>query len=91
MPEVKKKNPSEKRIKQSIKLHEKNVAVKSEIKTVFKKAIEAVEQKKAEAQEAVHAAVVTIDKAANKKIVHKNKAARKKSRLMKKAAAAEKK
>jgi small subunit ribosomal protein S20 len=88
VPEVKRKNVSAKRIKQSIERHEKNVAVKSEIKTVFKRAIEAVEQSKGEAQSLIHAAIVTIDKAANKGIVHKNKAARKKSRLMKKKAAA---
>jgi small subunit ribosomal protein S20 len=84
VPEVKRKNVAAKRTKQSIKSHEKNVAVKSEIKTVFKRAVDAVEQGKSESKELIHAAVVSIDKAASKGIVHKNKAARKKSRLMKK-------
>ncbi|MHC9540368.1 MAG: 30S ribosomal protein S20 [Vulcanimicrobiota bacterium] len=79
------KDTAEKRIKQSEKRHERNVAAKSKIKTAFKKALEAVEQGKTdEVKELVKTAVVTIDTAASKKIMHKNKAARKKSRLMKK-------
>ena len=35
-----------------------------------------------ESREAVHAAVIALDKAAQKGIIHKNKAARQKSRLM---------
>jgi small subunit ribosomal protein S20 len=81
----KKKSGSEKRIIQSRRRHEKNVAVKSEVKTVFKKALETIHEGVAEAA-ATHVknAVITIDKAASKGIVHKNKAARKKSRLAKK-------
>ncbi|MDQ7821904.1 MAG: 30S ribosomal protein S20 [Candidatus Eremiobacteraeota bacterium] len=80
-----KKSPSEKRIKQSEKRHDKNVAAKSKVKTAFKKTEAAIAQgKNEEAKVLAREAVVTIDKAASKRIVHKNKAARKKSRLVKK-------
>lgn len=84
--EAQKKKPGpEKRIIQSRKRHEKNVAVKSEVKTVFKKALETIQGGVAEAAAThVKSAVITIDKAASKGIIHKNKAARKKSRLAKK-------
>lgn len=86
------KDTAEKRIKQSEKHHERNVATKSKIKTAFKKAIDAVEQGKTEeVKDLVKTAVVAIDTAASKNIVHRNKAARKKSRLMKKANEAAKK
>jgi len=86
------KNTAEKRIKQSEKRHERNVATKSKIKTAFKKALDAVEQGKTdEVKELVKSAVVAIDTAASKDIFHKNKAARKKSRLMKKMNEAAKK
>mgnify|MGYP004604806003 CR=1 FL=1 len=59
---------------------EANKANRSELKTVIKKA-------RAEGADAavVKAAVVTVDKAAGKGLIHKNKAARLKSQLAKKA------
>lgn len=76
---------SEKRIRQADKRHTKNVSAKSNLKTISKKAGEAIEQGNSEkAAPLVHAAIIAIDKNAGKGIIHKNKAARKKSRMTKK-------
>jgi small subunit ribosomal protein S20 len=61
-----------------------NSSVKSELKTLFKKASSMIEQKIGEKADSVKKAIKAIDSAAGKGIVHKNQAARKKSRLMKK-------
>lgn len=58
-------------------------------KTRMKNVVKAVEtavnqQDRDQAQEALHAAVSTIDRVASKGVIHKNKAARQKSRLTKK-------
>ena len=67
-------------VKKSRERHVRNIAVKSKIKTVIKKAHAAGEE---EVKQAVSAATSVIDKAAQKGIIHKNAAARRKSRLMK--------
>lgn len=59
---------------------EANKAAKSKLKTVLKRA----RAEEADAV-AVKTAVVSIDKAAGKSLIHKNKAARLKSQLAKKA------
>ena len=64
------------------KAHERNKAVRSELKSRIKSAVETGDE------EAVRLAVKRIDSAAQKGVIHKNAAARKKSRLMKKVAAA---
>ena len=61
---------------------EQNKSIRTGIKTIIKKAHEAIKDGKNQA-EAVRIAEATIDKAAAKDVVHKNKAARQKSRLMK--------
>ncbi|MHB0913552.1 MAG: 30S ribosomal protein S20 [Armatimonadota bacterium] len=61
-------------VKKSRERHARNIAVKSKIKTMVKKAKVDVTL--------VPAATSTIDKAAEKGIIHKNAAARRKSRLM---------
>ncbi len=58
------------------KAHERNKAVRSELKSRIKSAQSGDE-------EAVRAAIKKIDMAAQKGVIHKNAAARKKSRLMK--------
>ncbi|HME81035.1 MAG TPA: 30S ribosomal protein S20 [Candidatus Eremiobacteraceae bacterium] len=68
----------------SEKRRERNLAVKSTLKSAFKKAVDAP------TPEAVKAAVSAHDKAAARGIIHKNKANRKKSRLAKRTAAAKK-
>ena len=68
------------------KAHERNKAVKSELKTRVKSASNAIGSDTED--EAVRLAVKRLDMAAAKGVIHKNQAARRKSRLMKKAAAA---
>ena len=68
------------------KRHERNKAVKAELRTRVKTATNTVGED--DNAEAVRLAVKRIDKAASKGIIHKNAAARKKSRLMKKVSAA---
>ena len=72
----------------SRKNHLRNVSAKSAMKTFIKKAKLAVETPSIEAAataEAVRLACKTIDKTAERGIIHKNQAARRKSRLMKRA------
>jgi small subunit ribosomal protein S20 len=63
--------------------HERNKAVKSELKTRVKTATTTGDG------DAVRTAQKRLDKAASKGVIHKNQAARRKSRLMKGAAAAQ--
>jgi small subunit ribosomal protein S20 len=70
----------------SRKNHERNIAAKSAAKTYVKKArtaIDAVKTDSAAAVEALRLACKTLDKTAERGIIHKNQAARRKSRLMK--------
>lgn len=77
---------AKKRILINAKKRLRNMAIKSAVKTIFKKANMAIlEEKNPEkAEKMVGRAVIAIDKAATKGIIHKSKAARKKSRIMKK-------
>ncbi len=75
-----------KRNKTNAKAHERNKAVKAELKTRVKQADAAIGTD--DDGEALRAAVKRIDMAASKGIIHKNAAARKKSRLMKRVNAA---
>lgn len=61
----------------------RNQRVRSAAKTAFKHALFGVDTAPAEAREAVRKAIIALDKAVSKSIIHKNKAARKKARLMK--------
>ncbi len=78
-----------KRNKQNEKARLRNRAVRSEMKTREKTALEAAGTENE--AEALGAALKRIDKATQKGVLHKNTAARKKSRLVKavKAASAE--
>jgi len=67
-------------VKKSRERHARNIAVKSQIKTMVKKAQAAGED---DVKQAVSVATSVIDKAAEKGIIHKNAAARRKSRMMK--------
>jgi small subunit ribosomal protein S20 len=71
-----------KRILTNNKRHERNKAVKAEVRTRTKVATETIGSD--DNDEAVRLAVKRIDSAAAKGVIHKNAAARKKSRLMKK-------
>ena len=70
------------------KRHERNKAVKSELKTRVRVALRTAEEGGEHAAEALRMAQRRLDKAASKGVIHKNQAARRKSRLMKSAAAA---
>lgn len=72
----------------SRKNHLRNIAAKSAMKTFVKKAraaIDTVATDVATTAEAVRLACKSIDKTAERGIIHKNQASRRKSRLMKRA------
>ncbi len=73
---------AKKKARQAVKHRERNVAQRSMIRSLIKKAVKAVESKdKAAAQTAYNEMVPVLDRYANKGMIHKNKAARHKSRL----------
>lgn len=71
-----------KRAKQNIKRHQRNMAIKSRIKTLIGRVNEAKDGE--EAQEALIKAISVLDRAAQKGVIHKNVVSRKKSRLTRK-------
>ncbi|HSV74997.1 MAG TPA: 30S ribosomal protein S20 [Chthonomonadales bacterium] len=76
-------------VKKSRQNQLRNVSARSAMKTYVKKAKVAIQGGSAEeAAAAVSKAVSTIDKTAERGIIHRNAAARRKSRLMKLAAKA---
>jgi len=75
---------SKARIKTNIRDHNKNIPVKSAIKTLVKKAETAIAAGSDDLQSLINKTAKTIDTAVSRGILHKNTAARKKSRLMKK-------
>ena len=76
-----------KRNKQNEVRHQRNKAVRSELKTRTKTAVTAAAAGVPEAGERLRMAVKRIDKAASKGVIHPNQAARRKSRLMRIVAA----
>jgi small subunit ribosomal protein S20 len=72
-----------KRNRQNVKRHDRNKAVRSELKTRVKRAVILAETGGEDAGLAAKLAVKRIDKAATKGVIHKNAAARRKSRLQK--------
>ncbi len=74
-----------KRNRQTQKRHERNKAVRSEMRTRTKRAIVALNEGAEESPEALRLAVKRIDKAAAKGVIHRNQAANRKARLMKRA------
>jgi small subunit ribosomal protein S20 len=76
-----------KRNKQNEKAHERNKAVKSNLKTAVRKFREAAEAgNKDEAIVLSRDAARKLDKAVSKGVIHKNQAANRKSSIFKKAA-----
>jgi small subunit ribosomal protein S20 len=71
----------------SRKNHLRNISAKSAMKTFIKKAKAAIDthSEVATTADAIRVACSTIDKTAERGIIHKNQAARRKSRLMKRA------
>jgi small subunit ribosomal protein S20 len=75
-----------KRNKQNEKARQRNKAVKSGLKTSVRKFREAADSGNVEdATLAMRAAVVKLDKAASKGVIHKNQAANRKSAIAKRA------
>ncbi len=70
-----------KRNKQNESRHERNKAVKSELRTRVKNAATAADEGAADAKAALTLAIKRLDKAASKGIIHKNQAANRKARL----------
>ena len=79
MPNIK---SAKKRVVLAEKRNLRNKAYKSSLRTIIKKANTAVESKADDRAEVVKAAIVKIDQAAAKGVIHKNKAAHKKSSLV---------
>lgn len=76
-----------KRNKQNEKAHERNKAVKSELKTAIRRTREAVAGgDKAKAAEALRSASTKLDKAVSKGVIHKNQAANRKSAIARQVA-----
>jgi small subunit ribosomal protein S20 len=73
-----------KRIRIAEKRRERNTSYNSRVKTMLKKAEQTIASGTADVA-TITAAISTLDKAADKGVIHKNNAARRKSRLMKKA------
>lgn len=85
MPGAKKSLSAQKAARVAERKRLRNRAIRSSVKTSIIKAEKLISSKEVEpAKEAVTAAIETLDKAANKGVIHSNKAARHKSRLMKK-------
>lgn len=82
MPNIKSQKD---RVVQSAKEQAHNKAIKSNLKTVVKKANAAIVSGAADKDAAVKVAVSAIDKAKSKGVLHKNTAARKISRMAKRA------
>lgn len=71
-----------KRARQAVKQNAHNSSLRSELRTAIKKVIKAIaDGDKAAAQAVYQTSVSTVDRIADKKVIHKNKAARHKSRL----------
>jgi len=73
-----------KRVRQTEKRTARNRVARSQVKTAIRHFDEALIEDKTTAESKLREAMVKIDKAASKGIIHKNKAARQKSRLTKK-------
>jgi small subunit ribosomal protein S20 len=72
-----------KRNLQNARRHERNKAVRSQLKTRIKQADRAAGDAAEDTDESVRRAVKALDMAAAKGIIHKNQAANRKSKLMK--------
>jgi small subunit ribosomal protein S20 len=71
-----------KRNRQNEKRHQRNKAVRSELRTRVKRARQAIDAGADDAAALTRAAAKRIDSAASKGVIHRNAAARRKSRLM---------
>jgi small subunit ribosomal protein S20 len=73
-----------KRVEVAERNRQRNVTIKSSVKTAAKKVLEGISSKSETLKDDLVSAISKLDKAASKGILHKNTVARRKSRLMKK-------
>ncbi|MCL2013677.1 MAG: 30S ribosomal protein S20 [Oscillospiraceae bacterium] len=83
MPNIK---SAKKRVKVNAVKAFRNKRIKSNLKTILKKADAAITGSGEDKKDAVILAIKTVDKACAKGVMHKNKAARQKSQLARKLA-----
>lgn len=79
-----------KRIRSSARKRQRNILVRSSVRTAAKKATVAARSAAPDSAVVVKRAVSELDRAVSKGVMHKNSAARRKARLMKKLNAAAK-
>ena len=80
-----------KMIRVALKRRKRNQPIRTELKTLVKKTRTDIDYGRlSDAQSEIRSAMSALDKAANKKVIHRNAADRRKSRLMKRLAKAEK-
>ena len=72
-----------KRIRTTNRNEKRNKAIKSSLKTSIKSAKSLIVSKGKDIEKFIKIAIVNLDKAVSKGVLHKNAAAKKKSRLMK--------
>ena len=72
-----------KRWRQSIQRRDRNRAIKSRTRTLLAKALDSIDGAEDDAEDAVRAAIASLDSAAQKGVIHANAAARSKSRILK--------
>ncbi|MBI3890296.1 MAG: 30S ribosomal protein S20 [Candidatus Wallbacteria bacterium] len=83
-PKPKKQTSAEKRARQNEKRRARNFAIKSSLKTINKKFLDACATgDKVQAEAMLRETAKAFDKAVSKNVIHKNKASRKKARLAK--------
>jgi small subunit ribosomal protein S20 len=73
-----------KRIRSNARKRQRNILVRSKVRTAVKQARSALSERAEDGPKAVQSAVSELDRAAAKGVIHKRSAARRKSRLMKK-------
>ncbi len=73
-----------KRIRSNARKRQRNILVRSKVRTAVKEARSALSARAEDGAEAVRSAVSELDRAAVKGVIHRRSAARRKSRLMKK-------
>ena len=73
-----------KRIRSNARKRQRNILVRSKVRTAVKKARGAVAERASDGTDTVKKAISELDRAAQKGVLHKNSVARRKSRLMKK-------
>lgn len=77
------KHAALKQIRKDRKRHERNQAIRSELKTTTKRLLALLQEKKLDdARQLIHLVAKQYDHAASRHIIHRNTASRSKSRLM---------